>query len=57
MHTGSWSSTEEGHLIQIMQYLSEEGKTAETLPNFWKEVAEWMDNTRTAHQCCNKWYI
>ncbi|KAI0248511.1 hypothetical protein BJV78DRAFT_1107164, partial [Lactifluus subvellereus] len=52
---GSWSPGEESRLTQIMRDLDEEGKTTGTLNNFWEVVAGWMDNTRTAHQCHNKW--
>jgi hypothetical protein len=57
MRVGSWSPGEESRLTQIMRDLDEEGKTTGTLNNFWEVVAGRMDNTRTAHQCRNKWYV
>ena len=53
---GSWSTDEETRLIDIMQDLCEHGKMPGTSNKFWKEVSDRMDKTRTAKQCCNKWY-
>ena len=53
---GSWSTDEETRLIRIMQDLSEHGKTPATSNKFWEAVSDQMDKTRSAKQCCNKWY-
>jgi hypothetical protein len=54
---GAWTTDEAARLNHIMQELCEHGKTPEKSDRYWVEVSERMDNTRTAKQCCNKWYV
>jgi Myb-like DNA-binding domain len=56
-YTGTWDSSEEGRLVQIIQDLGEEGTWPQAEDISWKEVEKRMDNTRSAHQCRNRWYV
>jgi hypothetical protein len=55
--TGAWDSSEEERLVQIIQDLGKEGMLSQASDISWKEVEKRMDNTRTAHQCRNRWYV
>jgi hypothetical protein len=56
-YTGKWSVDEELQLTQVIRVFRENGKVPETVPRFWKDVSERMDNVRTPDQCRNKWGV